>query len=387
MADIDQKPMRHSRAGRRSYAEPLPLPDCCALVLQGGGALGSYQAGVYEALDDWQVPLNWVAGMSIGAINAALIAGNPPERRVERLREFWDLATSALPDFPIWPGDQVRELHDELSAAWVAMTGVPGFFTPRWMPPLLAEPGTPAALSLYDTEPLRHTLLKLVDFDLLNDGPIRYSAGAVNVRTGNFIYFDSCDRRIGPEHVMASGALPPGLPPVEIDGELYWDGGIVSNTPLQHVLDHQYAPALIFQVDLFPAQGHVPTTFFEAAEREKDIRYSSRTRMNTDLLLHRRKLQIALRSLLDKLPSDLREHEEYEMLCEAARELPIAIVHLIHRGRRWESQSKDYEFSRRSMLENWAAGNEAVRKTMHKSGVLARNLVDGETAAFDLTRD
>lgn len=390
MADVEAEPpisTRHSRAGRHTSTRPLPLPECCALVLQGGGALGSYQAGVYETLDDWQVPINWVAGISIGAINAALIAGNPPERRVERLRTFWDMATSVLPDFPIWPGAQLRELVNETSAAIIAMTGVPGFFAPRWLPPLLAKPGTPAALSLYDTEPLRETLLKLVDFDLLNDGPVRYSAGAVNVRTGNFVYFDNRDRRIGPEHVMASGALPPGLPPVEIDGELYWDGGIVSNTPLQHILDHQYAPTLIFQVDLFPAEGEVPDTLFQAAEREKDIRFSSRTRLSTDMLLHQRKLKKALQTLLDRLPPELRNGEDVELLCKAAKDLPVSIVHLIHRSRRTESQSKDYEFSRRSMLEHWSAGGADVRDTMHKSGVIARNFVDGGTAAFDLTRE
>ncbi len=388
MADADSKPpLRHSRAGRSAPIEPLPLPECCALVLQGGGALGAYQAGVYEALDDWQVPINWVAGISIGAVNAALIAGNPPERRVERLHEFWNVATSALPDFPLFPAEQAREFINEASAAWVAMAGVPGFFRPRMFPPLLASPGTSAALSLYDTEPLRQTLLRLVDFDLLNDGPVRFSIGAVNIRTGNFVYFDSRERRITPEHVMASGALPPGFPPIEIDGELYWDGGIVSNTPLQHVLDHQYAPTLIFQVDLFPAEGQVPATLFEAAEREKDIRFSSRTRLSTDMLLKQRKLKAALRTLLDRLPPDLRNGDDFETLCEAAQELPVAVVHLIHRARRWENHSKDYEFSRRSMLEHWAAGNADVRKTMHKSGILARNIVDGRTAAFDLTRD
>jgi NTE family protein len=210
---------------------------------------------------------------------------------------------------------------------------------------------------------------------------------AVNVRTGNFTYFDSRKCRITVDHVMASGALPPGLPPVEIDGEYYWDGGIVSNTPLQHILDNQDAATLVFQVDLFPAEGAVPTTWFEAAAREKDIRFSSRTRLSTDMLLQRRRLQTALRTLLDRLPPDLREGADFETLCKAAEEKPVSVVHLIHRSRHWQSNSKDYEFSRRSMLEHWAAGNAAVRKTMHKSGVIAHNLVDGGTAAFDLTKD
>jgi len=377
---------RQARTSDEVEGTRLPLPECCALVLQGGGALGSYQAGIYEALAAADVPLDWVAGISIGAINAAIIVGNPPERRVERLRRFWDRLTSALPALPLWPGDKMREFANEASAAWVAATGVPGFFRPRLVPPLFATPGTPGALSLYDTAPLRDSLLELVDFDLLNTGPVRYSAGAVNVRTGNFIFFDNRERTITVDHVMASGALPPGLPPVEIDGELYWDGGIVSNTPLQHVLDNQYAPTLIFQVDLFPSTGRMPTTLLEAAEREKDIRFSSRTRLSTDMLLKQRQLKRALRRLIDQLPPDLRSGEDVALLAEAARELPVSVVHLIHRVRQWESQSKDYEFSRRSMVEHWQAGMDDVRKTMQRSGIVAMNILDGRTAAFDLTR-
>jgi NTE family protein len=224
------------------------LPDCVALVLQGGGALGSYQAGVIEGLAASGIEIDWVAGISIGAVNAAIVAGNPPERRVERLTHFWEKVSSSLPSFPIFPNDEIREWLHEWSAGFVMAAGVPGFFTPRMVPPLMATPGTMGALSFYDSAPLKATLDELVDWDLLNNGPVRLSVGAVDVESGNFNYFDTSQTRIDARHIMASGALPPGLPPIEIDGRLWWDGGLVSNTPLTHVLDNQTEPLLAFQV-------------------------------------------------------------------------------------------------------------------------------------------
>ena len=253
------------------------------LVLQGGGALGSYQAGAYAALCRHEFDPTWVAGISIGAINAAIIAGNPKELRVPRLKEFWQLVSSPVLWRPIGKGDHSRSAFNEASAAWIAAFGVPGFFTPRVPPAPLWPRGTPQAISYYDTAPLRETLTRLVDFDLINEKHVRLSVGAVNVRTGNFAYFDNAKEKIGPEHIMASGALPPGFPPVEINGEHYWDGGLVSNTPLDYVLDQEkIEDLLIFQVDLFSARGQVPDSILEAQEREKDIRFSSRTRLITD---------------------------------------------------------------------------------------------------------
>ena len=221
----------------------LPF-ECVALLLQGGGALGAYQAGVYEALAEANIHPDWVAGISIGAINAAIIAGNPPKSRVDRLREFWTHVSSSAPWD--WSGnlllglprtDDTRNLLNQISANYAAVFGATGFFTARPMGPLLQPGGTLEATSFYDTKNLKHTLERLVDFDRLNAGMTRFSAGAVNVRTGNFVYFDTTTHTIGPEHVMASGALPPGFPAVEIDGEQYWDGGLVSNTPLQWVIE------------------------------------------------------------------------------------------------------------------------------------------------------
>ncbi|MFD1786017.1 patatin-like phospholipase family protein [Sphingomonas floccifaciens] len=380
MADADpRRPLRQRDAA-------LPLPECVALVLQGGGALGSYQAGVIEALADTGIEIDWVAGISIGAVNAAIVAGNPPERRVERLKAFWDTATSALPSFPIFPQDQVREFVHEWSAMSVMMTGVPGFFTPRGMPPALAAPGSPAALSFYDSAPLAKTLDLLVDWDLLNTGPVRLSVGAVDVESGNFRYFDTTTDRIDARHIMASGALPPGLPPVEIDGRWYWDGGIVSNTPLTHVLDHQSAEMLVFQVDLFSASADRPKTIMDVMAREKEIRFSSRTRQVSAERLRLRQEREAIRKLIAKLPPDLRDDPDVAALASAADEMPVSLVHLIYRANAWEGGARDFEFSARTMREHWTAGRAAVAETMAKSRLVASNILDGRTAAFDLTR-
>ncbi|MEI2678157.1 MAG: patatin-like phospholipase family protein [Burkholderiaceae bacterium] len=226
---------RHPRA--RPPAAVTADSEETILVLQGGGALGAYQGGVFEALSAVHHEPTWVAGISIGAINAALIAGNPPADRTARLREFWDLVSSALPTPPIVAGARAREALNEISATQVMQFGVPGFFQPRFPPAPFQPIGTLEAISFYDTTPLKQTLERLIDFDRINAGPMRLSVGAVNVRTGNFAYFDSAKQRIDVRHIMASGALPPGFAPVEIDGEHFWDGGLVSNTPLQYVLD------------------------------------------------------------------------------------------------------------------------------------------------------
>ena len=339
--------------------------ETCVLVLQGGGALGAYQGGVFEALAAADFCPDWVAGISIGAINAALIAGNPPEHRVEAVRAFWQRTSARVPFPSPFENGMGRKLFNEAAAATVAMAGVPGFFTPRWQMPGMALPGSPESISLYDTTPLRDTLLELVDFDLLNDGPMRFSVGAVNVLTGNFTYFDNRDRRIGPEHVMASGALPPGFPPVVIDGEPYWDGGIVSNTPLQYVLDEREPePLLVFQVDLFSARGMMPRTLAEAMQREKDIRYSSRTRLNTDVHTQIAELAAAVARLAAKMPDSMKDDPDYRMLVERSSAGPVTIMHLINRPEDYESQGKDYEFSLGTLKGHWQAGKDDVTRSL-----------------------
>lgn len=355
------------------------------LVLQGGGALGAYQAGVYEALHEDGVEPDWLAGISIGSINAAIIAGNRPERRIERLRRFWHSVSSELVAMLPSETGEARRWFNEMAAGFVSVLGVPGFFRPR-VPLDFALPGLHEPLSIYDTSPLRDTLLELVDFDLLNDGPVRVSFGAVNLRTGNFAYFDNRDRRIGPEHIMASGALPPGFPPIEIDGEAYWDGGLVSNTPLQYVLDT--APRCdmsVFQVDLFSARGDMPRNLSEVLQRDKDIRYSSRTRINTDLNRHIEELRVAANRLVKKLPPELRDDPDARALASLPRPGAVCVMHLINRREHFETQSKDYEFSRATIAGHWRSGREDARASLHHRLWQERKCHRQGMVTFDLT--
>ena len=376
-------PFAESRASR--HGKMMPLPKGVALVLQGGGALGSYQAGVIEGLMTQEIEVNWVAGISIGAVSAAIVAGNEPARRVERLRGFWDKVTSSLPSFPIFPDDRVREFLHEWSAGAVLANGVPGFFTPRFVPPLMAVPGSAEALSYYDSAPLKETLDSLIDWDRVNHGPVRLSIGAVDVESGNFRYFDSDTERLDARHIMASGALPPGLPPVEIDGRLYWDGGLVSNTPLTHVLDHQTTAMLVFQVDLFPAASDLPRTIMDVTAREKEIRFSSRTRQVSDQVMKLRRERELIRRVIGKLPADMLDDPDVKALIRTAAEQPVSLVQLIYRANAWEGGSRDFEFSARTMNEHWSAGLDAIVQAMANSQLVAENIETGRTAAFDLS--
>src|SRR3954468_9498237 len=363
------------------------------LVLQGGGALGSYQAGAFQALCRAGFEPEWVAGISIGAINAAIIAGNGPEARVDRLKEFWQTVSSPVSWSPMMQGDRARSLFNETSAALIATFGVPGFFTPRLPPAPLWPPGSPQSQSYYDTAPLRATLERLVDFDRINDVKTRLSVGAVGVASGNFTYFDNVvfkklGKKIGPEHIMASGALPPGFPSIEIDGEHFWDGGIASNTPLDYVLDEDTTEdLLIFQVDLFSARGPLPQTLLEAAEREKDIRFSSRTRMNTDKNKKLHEARKALRDLLSKLPDELKNDPSVKFLCEVSKESTVTVVHLIYRSKNYESSSKDYDFSRVGMVEHWNAGARDVHLSMRHKEWLERPQSGETMVTYDLSGD
>ena len=374
---------------RAATATPPRVDEECVLVLQGGGALGAYQAGVFEVLcRDHREP-TWVAGISIGAINAALIAGNRAEARVARLREFWELVSSAIALNAFATGNLFREALNEASATQVALFGVPGFFTPRVPPAPFQPQGTLQAISYYDTTPLLKTLERLVDFNLLNTGPVRLSVGAVNVRTGNFEYFDSRKRRIDVRHIMASGALPPGFAPIEIDGEYYWDGGLVSNTPLQHVLDQPgTCRRVVFQVDLFPATGAMPATLAEVTEREKDIRFSSRTRLNTTHELDRHMIAQAAQRLIARLPTELRDDPDVHTLSLIRRDFAVDVVHLIYRSKHYERLSKDYEFSRRSMQDHWVAGTADMGRTLRDARWVDRDQKPTTgMRVFDLTSD
>jgi NTE family protein len=351
----------------------LSKHDHSILVLQGGGALGAYQAGVYEGMAELKFAPDWVTGVSIGAINAALIAGNPPGLRVERLREFWDLVSSGNLVVPPSLFDPLRGTINRLSASATATFGVPGFFQPRFPPSYLMPEGDAAAMSIYDTSPLRDTLVKLIDFDVINDKDaaksVRLSMGAVNVHTGNSTYFDNRKQWIGPEHIMASGALPPGFPAVVIDGDHYWDGGIVSNSPLWYVLDDSpRINALIAQVDLFSARGDLPTSLDEVLERVKDIQFSSKTRFNTNRVKELEAMRAALGRLLKKLPPKLRDDADVVALRPLAEfKRSVTLMHLINRRLSHSSSAKDYEFSRATVRELWNTGLEDVRRSCAKT--------------------
>ncbi len=389
-----------SRQLSRTHRQPKrPAFDRIVLLLQGGGALGAYQAGVYEALAEANLHPDWVAGISIGAINATIIAGNPPNLRVEKLREFWEGITNSWFDVGagelsslLARGDSARSSINRMSAVVALMNGAPGFFRPRTPNPWFHPHGTVEATSYYDTAQLKATLESLIDFDRVNaeHAQTRLSLGAVNVRSGNLVYFDSPSQVIKPEHVMASGALPPGFPAIEIEGEHYWDGGLVSNTPLQWIAMTQQRPpdALVFQVDLWSARGEFPRNLAEVATRQKEIQYSSRTRAFTDYFKQVAKLRNMLAVLLEELPEEMRQREEVKSLSMAADRHAANIVQLIYRAKGYEGDSKDYEFSRRSMEEHWRAGYyDAVRALRHPEIFEPSSSRYERLVTFDFSRD
>jgi NTE family protein len=354
------------------------------LLLQGGGALGAYHGGVYEGIAAVGFAPDWVVGISIGAINAALVVGNPPERRVERLHEFWNLVSAQAPIVLPAAMDFARPTMNKMAAASAMFFGIPGFFTPRLPPPQLAPDGTLAAMSFYDTAPLRDTLDKLCDFDRINSGDIRLSLGAVNARTGESVYFDTTTHKITASHVMASGALPPGFPPVEIDGEYYFDGGIMSNTPLQYVAKDFRMNALIVAVDLFSGLGGLPTNLAQVQERVKDISFQSKTRFSYDQVRNIEAMRSTLADVLGKLPENLRSDPQVKKLEEISRRGPMSLVHLVNRCDTKSSDFKDYEFSRATVDQLWQAGHDDVQKMLqHPETCRVSDLGNG-VRVFDL---
>ncbi|MDE2609931.1 MAG: patatin-like phospholipase family protein [Burkholderiales bacterium] len=389
-------------AGAEAYHSSPRLPvdhryQVVALVLQGGGALGSYQAGVYEGLAEADVHPNWVAGISIGALNTAIIAGNAPDKRVQRLKEFWQTICQPpyLPPSP-WSNLQTTQHWPEAwltllngFEAWRALTeGQKGFFVPR-NPATAVGPSTPDKVSFYDTTPLKSTLEALVDFDRLNDvRQMRVSVGAVNVRTGNFVYFDNTKERLRAEHFMASGALPPGFPAVEIDGEYYWDGGIVSNTPLQQVLTAEPRKnALIFQVDLWSARGALPTDLPSVALRQKDIQFSSRTRTITEFMSGMQEYRHLLRELMELVPEAERKNNPwYQRAAEASCDRLFNVIHLIYQGKGCEGDCKDYQFGALTMRDHWRSGLADIQRSLQRPGWLDMPGADQPLVTHDIHR-
>jgi len=383
-----------------AIAAGAPHPDYAvtALVLQGGGALGSYQAGVYQGLAEGRIHPNWVAGISIGALNAAVIAGNAPDRRVDQLRAFWEFIcrqpwwpshhlTSMLGSSPQLP-DAWRAWVDSMDSTRALLEGQNGFFVPRPWHSLGLASRDPHTASFYDTRPLRATLERFADFDRINrTDQMRVSVGAVNVRTGNFVYFDNTERTLRPEHFMASGALPPGFPAVEIDGEFYWDGGLVSNTPLYYVLTSKpRRDTLIFQIDLWSANGEVPRDLLQVAVRQKDIQYSSRTRLVTTTMQEEQNYRRLLHEALAWVPQSERSSPWYRRAEQVACIARRNVVHLIYRGKPHEGYAKDYQFGMLAMNEHWSSGLSDMQETLRHRDWLDKPGDDEPFVTHDLHR-
>ncbi|OWT57680.1 DUF3734 domain-containing protein [Candidimonas nitroreducens] len=378
-------------------ASAPPVYETVALVLQGGGALGAYQAGVFQGMAEAGIMPNRLSGISIGALNTAIIAGNPPGQRVERLHEFWE--TICRPNLgTAYPfieqslfnlNDTVRQGMSALHALSAVVDGQSGFFRPRFPPPAFALASDPTQASYYDTTPLRDTLLRLCDFDRINSGEIHVSVGAVNIRTGNFKYFDNTREKLRPEHFMASGALPPAFPAVEIDGEFYWDGGMVSNTPLADILNTRpRTDTLVFQVDLWSARGRLPANMGEVTDRMKDIQYSSRTRLITEHMRWTQHLRHMLRNVLEHVPPEARQNDPYCRLAEQfSSSKRYNVLHLIYRDQPYDQHYKDYQFGLPTMRQRWDAGLQDIRQTLARPGFLDMPDNDSGFITHDVHRE
>ena len=335
------------------------------LVLQGGGALGAYQAGVYHALHEHGVDPDWIVGTSIGAINASLIAGNQHENRLERLQEFWTRMAYRAPfGAPAWTG-----LPDVLSYWKTILRGIPDFFEPN--PGAFLGTHVPLgrdAAGFYSTAPLEKTLLELVDFELVNKCNPRLTVGAAHVRTSEMKYFDSRDGEIGVKHIMASGALPPAFPAVRIDGELYWDGGILSNTPTEVIFDdNPRKNSLIFAVHLWNPMGDEPGTIWEVLNRHKDIQYSSRVASHIARQRQMHKMRHIIRDLAKLLPDDVRRTQEAQLLAAYGCHTTMHVVRLLAPQLENENHTKDVDFSPSSIRMRWEAGYTNTMRALEQA--------------------
>lgn len=353
---------KKSASTKKKSSPTLPYEEV-VYVLQGGGALGAYQVGIAEALTEGGYAPDWVVGTSIGAINAAIIAGNEPSEQIVKLKKFWDIISR--PTLPLFiENETMRRLHNSWSAYCCLLFGQTNFFSPRWPSPAFSLSNTPDSISFYDTKELRATLERLIDFDRINYGETRLSLGVVEVRTGQRHYFDNKEDKIGPEHIMASGALPPGFPAVEIDGKMYWDGGLSSNTPLAHVIrgqisyEHDLRSSLCFSMQLFDSYGLLPTSLDEVLKRQKDITYASQhmREIQTRKEIHR--LRAAIRRLSEEIPEDRKLIPEIKSIIEHNKPVMMHLVRFLYRGKTTDLSSKDYEFSKLSVGEHMLTGYE-----------------------------
>jgi NTE family protein len=346
-------------------AAGLHLPGQVVLVLQGGGAMGAYQAGVYHALHDAQVEPHWVIGTSIGAINGAIIAGNPHPDRLARLTQFWDkvaqrgVSTAGwLPGLDNWSRDLA-----------IMMQGIPSFFTPRpdaWAG-VYQRVGLERA-AFYSTAPLRETLGSLVDFAYLNDRKMRLTVGAVNVRSGRMQYFTNRDEPMDVEHVMASAAFPPGFPSVRLGGEPYWDGGIYSNTPLEAVLDDiPRRSSVIFAVQLWSSDGPEPESIWQVLSRQRDIQYSSRAESHLQRQKQMHRLRHVIRELGRHIPKAQRESPEVKELLSWGCGTTMQVVELDAPRFEGDDLNRDIDFSSSGIERRWAAGYDNTMRVLEQA--------------------
>lgn len=367
----------------RQKQQKKPKQPRVVLALQGGGALGAYQAGVYQALHENGLAPDWVVGTSIGAINAALIAGNEPDQRLPRLQEFWRrvsqrdiLPLELIPEIAHAP-DWALRFNIWSATARVITRGVSNFFTPRLFNPFaLGLPVDPAQASFYDTTPLAATLQELVDFERINNaakapGATRLTVSAVKVTTAELVNFDSEFCQLGVEHILASGAIPPGFPPVRIDGDLYWDGGLYSNTPLETVLDDSpRVDTLCFMIDLWFAEGLEPTTYDQVEARQKAVMFSSRSKRHVEAFNEKHALRRQLHALYEKLPPEVQSDAEIKKLSEMGCNTSMHVVRLQYSGHDWHTSSKDINFSAGSIEWRWQQGYLDAQRALAQSSWL-----------------
>lgn len=379
------KSVEEPQAASPSSATHPANRDQVVLVFQGGGALGAYQAGVYQALHESGIEPDWIIGTSIGAINASLIAGNAHNDRIKALDEFWTRVSFKSP-FSTWPG--LEQMMQAFTSLQTMSFGIRGFFEPN--PTSFFGPHVPLGAEnagYYSTAPLEKTLTELVDFDLINRNKPRLTVGAANVRTSQMRYFDSRDTNIGVKHILASGALPPAFPAVRIDGDLYWDGGILSNTPAEVIFDdNPRRSSLVFAVHMWNPNGLEPKTMWDVAHRQKDIQYSSRvaTHIARQAQIHR--LRHVIKALSDLIPEDVRDAEEVRALSAYGCLTRMHVVRLLAPSLKYEDQTKDIDFSPAGIHERWHAGYERMMRTIEQApwkgdfddieGVLFHELMD-----------
>ncbi len=357
------------------------------LVLQGGGALGAYQAGVFQAMHEHALAPDWIVGTSIGAINAAILAGNPHETRLSRLREFWEGVAHRDSYDMRRVSDQQRRSNVLLQTWDTLLRGVPGFFRPRGLSMFpLGAAVAPEQASFYDTSELGTTLNRLIDWDYLNQpGGMRLTVNALKVTCGTLRSFDNRQLTINADHIRASGALPPGFPAVRVDGELYWDGGLYSNTPLETVLDDgSNVDTLCFMVDLWSADGHEPTTLDEVQTRQKDVTFASRSKRHLDDYVKRHQLLQKIRDLYQALPTHAQSAQGARDLEALGCGSTLHVVRLPYAGRDWNMAAKDINFSRGSIDWRWDQGYQDGLRAIQAAGWLGQVSEDTPLVVHEL---